>query len=333
MTSPDMMVAMVASHAGPPDVLQLCHLPVPVPGPGQARIKIAYVGLNPVDAMLRRQRLDWLPVTFPFIPGAEHSGVIDAIGPDVDASWLGRRVLSRLGFGGYAQYSVARVSGLVPLDDRISMALGCAFRGCTFTAWHALHGLGRIAPGERVLVHSAAGAVGAVAMQIAEQAGATVVGLAGGSLKTGFARQFGNTIIDYLDPAWSELASAAVGGRGFDIILDGNGGPNAAFNATLVAPLGRLIYIGNSANAPAPLISVDSLIAGSFSVGGMTLQQVEKLAPPAAAAMLTEAVAVGQLRVPISETVPLVDVAKLHARLENRELHGRVVIRVDAAVI
>ncbi len=172
-----------------------------------------------------------------------------------------------------------------------------------------------------------------MAMQIAAQAGATVVGLAGGPIKTAFARQFGETVIDYLDPAWPMYAKDAVGGRGFDIILDGNGGPNSASNIALVAPLGRLLYIGNSANSPVAPIAIETLIARSFSVGGMTLQQVEKLAPPAIATKLIEAVATGLLRVPISEIVPLVEVASLHAKLEGRAVRGRAVICVDDGIL
>jgi NADPH2:quinone reductase len=96
------MRAIVVEQPGPPEVLQWRELPRPEPGPGQVRLRVAFVGMNPVDALVRRERLDWMPVRYPFTPGLEHSGVVDAVGPDVDRAWLGRRVLSRVSFGGYA---------------------------------------------------------------------------------------------------------------------------------------------------------------------------------------------------------------------------------------
>lgn len=328
MTDSDQMVAMVVPEPGPPAALKCRTLPKPQPVAGQVRIQVAYVGLNPVDAMLRRQRLDWLPVTYPFIPGAEHSGIIDAVGPGVDAGWIGRRVLSRRSFGGYAQFSVAPVAGLVRLDDRISLKLGCAYRGCTFTAWHALHSMGRLREGDRVLIHSAAGAIGIMAMQIATEAGATVVGLAGGSAKVEFARRYGSNIIDYLKAEWPQEAARLVRDGRFDLILDGNGGPNAAYNPELIAPLGRILYIGNTAGRFPHPFEAQQLIGGSYWVGGMTLQQIEAVVPDLTAD-LVEAIATGRWQIPVTETVRLSDVTRAHERLEARELCGRVVICVN----
>jgi NADPH2:quinone reductase len=323
-----MRAIVMASH-GPPEVLQMQQLPLPSPGPGQLRIRVAFAGMNPLDAVVRRQPLDWLPIKLPFTPGIEHTGIVDAVGPAVDAQWIGRRVLSRLGFGGYAEYSLAAVAGLLAVPQGMSLRDGCVYRGCTYTAWHALHKVGRLRAGERVLVHSAAGAVGCMAMQIARDAGCQAVGLCGGPDKAAWLRAFGcDEVVDYLCADWPQQALQLTAGRGFDVILDGNGGPNAAHNIDLAARLGRVVYIGATADAdPAP-IPVATLILKSIAVAGMSLRQVEE--PPGSAAdqEIVAAILNGRWKLPISEVVPLAAVADLHRRLEARQLRGRAVIEV-----
>src|SRR5271168_1085560 len=136
--APKTMRAIVVDAPGPPSVMQLREVPVPEPKDGQARVKVAFVGMNPVDAMARAGTIGFLKIAYPFTPGLEHSGIVDAVGPDVDKSLIGRRVISRSSFGGYADYSIAPAKTLIALDDRIDFKTGCVYRGCTYTAWHAL---------------------------------------------------------------------------------------------------------------------------------------------------------------------------------------------------
>jgi len=326
------MRAMVVAAPGGPEALVSADLPVPVPGAGQARVKVAFVGMNPLDAMARREHLAWLPVSWPFVPGTERSGVIDAVGDGVDPQLIGRRVLARIGFGGYAEYSIAQAASLIHLPDGMSLKLGAAYRGCSATAWYALHASARIQSGDTALVHSAAGAVGAMAMQIARDAGARVCGLAGGPAKVAFARDLlgdaNGTVLDYLREDWDAEARAFAGAGGFDVILDGNGGPRADRNYTLVGMLGRVVYIGATAGVPAPPAPVPLLITRSFSVGGIDLRSVEAKLDNVADAIIQREVTSGRWRVPVTEVVPLAQVASLHARLEAREVMGRAVIEV-----
>ncbi|MCU0759660.1 MAG: zinc-binding alcohol dehydrogenase family protein [Steroidobacteraceae bacterium] len=328
------MRAIVVDEPGPPEVLQSRELPRPEPGPGQVRLRVAFVGMNPVDALVRRERLDWMPVRYPFTPGLEHTGVVDAVGPDVDGAWLGRRVLSRTSFGGYADWSLAPVRGLLQVPEGISLRDGCIWRGCTYTAWHALHRCARLQRGERLLVHSAAGAVGLMALQVAREASASVVGLCGGPAKVEWVRSFGfDAVVDYLDAGWPALAQAAVPGGAFDVILDGNGGPQAAHNHALVAPLGRVLYLGAMAGASPPPVPVGMLIDKSFSVGGMTLRQVEVAPGSEADLAMIAAIREGRWRLPVGDVVPLAEVAALHRRLEARALRGRAVIEVGGEAV
>lgn len=327
------MRAVVLDAVGLPDVLELRRVPVPEPGADQVRLRVAYVGMNPVDALVRREKLEWMPIRFPFTPGLEHTGVVDAVGPGVDRTWIGRRVLSRVSFGGYADFSIAPVKTLFAVPEGISLLEGCVYRGCSYTAWHALFKIARLAPGERVLVHSAAGAVGIMAMQMARDAGAHVTGLCGGPQKIAWAKSFGaGTVLDYLEADWPEKAMYAAEGHGYDVILDGNGGPAAEYNYDLVATLGRVVYLGAMAGTYPEAIPVQRLIAKSFFVAGMTLRQVEEAPGSAADRTIVDAVANGRWKLPISEVVPIEQVADLHRRLEARAIKGRAVIEVGGEI-
>ena len=324
------MRAIVIDAPGPPSVMHLKQVPIPEPKEGQARLKVAYVGMNPVDAFARAGTLGFLNITYPFTPGLEHTGVVDAVGPGVSKGLIGRRVISRSSFGGYADYSIAPAVKLLMLDDRIDLRTGAVYRGAAFTAWHALHLAARVQSRETVLVHSAAGAVGVMLVQIAKAAGATVIGLAGAQAKLDYAKSFGaDAAFDYTRDTWISEVKAYTNGRGVDVIIDCNGGPNFPKNFEVIAPLGRIFSIGVTGGGQPPPIPFSVLSGKSISVGGMTLTQVES--PPGSDVdkAVVEAVVSGRWRVPLGETVPLERVADLHARLEARALMGRAVIAVD----
>jgi NADPH:quinone reductase-like Zn-dependent oxidoreductase len=326
---PYLMRAMVIDAPGPPAGMTLRQIPVPKPGEGQALIKVAYVGMNPLDAMARAGKVDFLPITWPFVPGLEKTGVVAAVGPGVDAGLIGSRVIARLGFGGYGDYALSAAKLLLPLDPRLDLKTGCVYRGCSFTAWHGLVKAGRLQRGETVLIHSAAGAIGVMAMQIAKDMGCTVIGLCGGARKVDYAASFGpDHVFDYTQADWPEHVKAATENKGADVILDGNGGPNAEHNVDLAAKLGRIVYIGATAGSyPAP-VPIPTLIFKNIAVVGMNLAPIED--PPGGATdrAIVEAVATGRWKVPISETVDVAQVAELHARLESRQVMGRAVVKV-----
>ena len=324
-----MKAIQMAAFGGPEAMVLKDGVPVPVPGPGEARLKVAYVGMNPFDAMARAGKIDFMPISFPFTPGLEHTGIVDAVGEGVSTALIGKRVISRANFGAYAEYSIAKAEMLLMLDERIDLKTGCVYRGCSFTAWHALHKAGRVQSGETVLWHSAAGPIGIMGSQIATSVGCKVIGLAGGADKIAYAKSFGQTeVFDYTQDGWADAVKDATGGRGVDVIIDGNGGPNAAHNISLLAPLGRLVYIGATAGDMPPPVDIPTLIFKNISVAGMNLAPIED--PPGSATDKTiiENVATGAWRVPISEEVALSEVGDLHRRLENRLVRGRAVIRV-----
>ena len=325
----EMMRAVQADKAGPPEEMVIREVPKPDPGEGEARLKVAYVGMNPLDALIRSGALDFFPVDWPFTPGIEHTGIVDAVGPGVDEALIGKRVISRATFSGCAEYSVSPAATLIPLDDRIDLRTGCVYRGATSTAWCALHKSCHVQSGETVLLHSAAGPVAIMAAQIAKDAGCTVIGLAGGDAKCAFASEYGyDHVIDYKAEDWPEKVMELTDGRGVDIIIDGVGGPAASKNYGVIAPLGRILFIGATSGPQADPPPTGLMIGKSFSIGGMSVSAVED--PPSSAAQneIVEAIASERWKVPITEGARLDDVPMLHRRMEDRQIMGRAVISV-----
>lgn len=326
---PETMRAVVMNGEGGPECLALREVPVPKPQPGEVLFKVAYCGMNPFDAFVRAGRLAWLRMPPGTVLGMEHTGRVVALGEGVDPAWQGRRVLRRAGFGGYAEYSAAKAAQLLPLDDRMDYRTGCAWRGVTMTAWHALFKAGRFAQGQTVLIHSAAGGIGIMLIQMVKSHGGRAIGLAGGLDKCAFAKSFGaDHVIDYTLAGWPAQVMTLTGGEGCDLIIDGNAGPNAEANLDLVAKLGTVLYIGVTAGPyPAPP-SIQQLMAKSAKVGGMTLVDVEVPPDTDEARAIAEHVLAGRWKIPITREVELSDTAALHRALENRQLTGRAVIRI-----
>ena len=321
------MRAVVAEKAGGPEVLVLKRVPIPEPGPGAVRLKVAYCSLNPVDVFARQGR--W-HAGFPLIPGVAHAGVVDKVGEGVDRSWLGRCVLSGGAGGGCAEYSIAGPGAFSPFPEGLEWPVGTVFRGMCATAWHSVHTAARVQTGDHVVVHSGAGAIGIVMTQILKEKGAIVHALCGGAAKIDFARPFGaDHFIDYRNNDWVPEVKRQTGGRGADVIIDGNGGPDFPRNYDAVAANGLILLIGATAGPRGPDISQDVLMKRSIKVGAMSLVVLGAILKGRDDAMILEAVRSGRWKIPVSEIVPLDEVPALHARFERRDTKGRVVIRVS----
>lgn len=326
MTRP--MRAVVAETAGDAGSLVIRALPVPEPGPGQVRIRVAYCALNPLDTHARAGRIKWGHPGFPFTPGYEYAGRIDAVGDGVAPDLVGRRVAAMSEWGGNADFALATASRVVPVPDEFDWKLGAVFATCAATSWHLVHSAGRLGPDMTLLVHSAAGAVGSLTTQIAVGAGARVIGLAGGPAKVDYARQFGaSEVLDYRSADWVARVKDLTSGRGVDVIVDGNAGPEAPRNYEVIAPLGNVIYLGAMAGQ-APAVNISQLIGGSFSVTGFVQFFHQARSGGRENAEIVAALSSGRWRIPIERVFRLEAVAEAHALFEGRQLVGRSLIEV-----
>lgn len=322
------MRAVVAERYGDPDVLKVTRLPVPEPGPGAVRLRVAYVSLNPVDVFARQGR--WA-APLPLIPGVSHDGVVEKLGAGVDAGWLGKRVQSSGNFGGCADYSIAKPGTFSELPAGIDWKVGAVWRGMVGTAWHSVHTAAQVQAGQTVVIHAGAGAIGIVMTQIAREKGATVIALCGGPAKIAFARPYGaQHFIDYRATDWVPEVMRLTNGRGADVILDGNGGPDTPKNYDAIAPNGLVLVMGatEGREGRGPDVPVDLLMKKSFKVGAMSLNALAADLNGRDDDLMLDAVRSGRWKIPITDVVELEDVPALHARFERRETMGRPIIRV-----
>ncbi|MGI9235473.1 MAG: quinone oxidoreductase family protein [Woeseiaceae bacterium] len=323
------MRAAIIHSAGGPEVINIEDVGIPEPGDGQVRIRVAYAAVNPLDSHARAERVKWMHPGFPFTPGFEYSGIADAVGAGVDDAIIGARVACNGQWGGCAEYAIAAAAAVQPVPDGMDLKTGAAFSTCAYTAWLLVHSAAKLKSGQSIAIHSAAGAVGALLIQVAKSAGATVFALAGGDRKLEYAGKFGpDHLVDYSDENWPEKVVELNGGRGVDVIIDGNAGPNALRNFAAIASMGNVIFIGATAGE-SPDINVSMLIGKSCSVTGFVQYLHQAVSGGAEKDAMHEALSTGKWRIPIEKIYSLDDVGQAHADWESRQLVGRTLIELS----
>ncbi|MCP3104028.1 zinc-binding dehydrogenase, partial [Myxococcus sp. K15C18031901] len=217
------MKAIRYHEVGGPEVLRLEEVPAPTPGPGEVLIRVKAAGVNFADTERRRGLYD-ANAPLPRILGSEAAGLVEQVGPGVDTSWLGRRVVA-LAPNSYAELTTTSVHELLELPETVSFeeAAGLLVQG--LTAWHLIHTSSRLAAGQSVLIHAAAGGVGLLAIQLAKQVGARVLGTVSTGAKAELAREVGADAV-FIHGARRDLADwvrRETEGRGVDVVLDSIG--------------------------------------------------------------------------------------------------------------
>lgn len=329
----EVMHAIRQHEFGEPDVLQYEQVAVPVPGAGQLLIAVAAAGVHLVDTTIRAGvgggpfPLPDLPMT----PGREVAGTVTAVGPDVDAAWIGRPVVGHLGMvsGGYAEQAVAQVARVYPIPDGLDPAVAVAAIGTGRTT-AAIVDAAAIRPDDVVLITAAAGGIGNLLVQWARHAGATVVGVAGGETKVAAVKAAGADIaIDYHDEAWPQAVTAALhdrepGARKVSLVLDGVGGAAGRAAFDLLGVEGRLLVFGWSSGSAVEVATTDLFgrsLTVSVPIGARVLERMAEFE-----AMALEAAADG-IAVPlVGQRFPLSDAAGAHRAVAGRATIGKTVL-------
>ncbi|MEU4768644.1 zinc-binding dehydrogenase [Actinosynnema sp. NPDC023794] len=305
----------------------------PSPGPGQVRIAVRAAGVHLVDGVIRRGRDDCVPLPeLPAVLGSEVSGVVDAVGRDVDGAWLGERVVTQLGLagGGYAELVVREVGALhaipVGLDFPAAVAMICT-GGTALGVVEAA----APAPGDVVVVTAAAGGIGTMLVQGAARAGALVVGLAGGEEKRRVALRAGAAVsVDYMVEGWQQQVRARLGGREVTVVLDGVGGALGRGAVDLLAPGGRVVVFGSSSGELVHLTTEDLFaraLTATVAVGPQVAKRSGGLRALEARAL---AAAATHRLTPFVQAFPLAEAARAHEAIETRRTVGKVVLLPDA---
>ncbi|MGH7913930.1 MAG: zinc-binding dehydrogenase [Candidatus Binataceae bacterium] len=196
------------------------------------------------------------------------------------------------------------------------------------TAWHLLHSCHRTAPGETVIVHSAAGGVGIAAVQIAKAAGAKVIGTVSSDDKIGLVRKFGaDEIINYATLDFAAQAMRLTDGRGVDLILDAIGKPTLAKGIECLAPFGHLIIYGRAGGIPSP-VNPMSLFAKALKISGFAVPMVYGMHEIHRRGLddVFRLARENKLKVPIGRRFALADAAEAVRFLESRQSTGKLLL-------
>ena len=239
------MRAVVITRHGAYDVLQVEERPDPPLGPGEVRLTVRAAGINFADLMARAGVYPDAPSP-PCVVGYEVAGEVEGVGEGVEGYSVGDRVLAGTRFGGYAELVSAPVGQVLPLPDELSFEQGAAFPVNYGTAYAALVIMGGLKPGERLLIHAAAGGVGIAATQVAKGIGAEVFGTASASKHEAIRAQGVDHPIDYRNEDFADAAMRITGGVGLDLIMDAVGPSSFRRDYRILRPGGRLVMYGLS---------------------------------------------------------------------------------------
>jgi NADPH:quinone reductase len=324
------MRAAVYRSTGPANqVLRLEDLPTPEPGPGQVRVRLAVSGVNPTDWKSRSGATPMASGAGFQVPNHDGAGVVDAVGPGVDAGRVGERVwlyLAAFGnpYGTAAEYAVVPQERAVPLPDGVEFDLGANLGVPALTAHRCLYADGPVA-GRTVLVAGGAGAVGHFTIELARAAGARVIATVSGPEKAALATAAGaHHVVNYRsgDPA-AEIRAAAP--DGVDRIVEVALADNLALDLAVAAPHASIVTY--AADAKQPALPVRELMVRNLVLRFMLLYTVPPDALARAVADVTVALAAGALTPLPAHRFGLDDTAAAHDAVESGAV-GKVLIDI-----
>ena len=316
-------------YGEPRDVLELAEVSRPEPGPGQLLVRVLAAAANFPDVLLCRGSYQVRP-PLPFSPGVELCGEVAETGPDVTGFAPGDRVIGStvLPYGAFAEYALMDASLTMPAPGGLDDASAAPFHLTYQTGWFGLHRRARLAAGETLLVHAAAGGVGSGAVQLGKAAGARVIGVAGGPEKAAVARELGaDVVVDRYQEDFVTVVKDVTDGRGADVVYDPVGGDAFRKSTKCIAFEGRILVVG-FASGDIPSAPLNHALVKNYSILGLhwgLYQQRDPEAIRACHAELSVLAEVGVIRPLISERLPLADVPDGLRRLGDGDTTGRIV--------
>ena len=324
------MRAVICKSFSGIDALELGELADPVPGPGQVLVDVHAAALSFMDTLMVAGRYQVKPA-LPFVPGSDATGVVLAVGDDVQHLRVGDRVACSHWHGGMAERMLAPEMGVVKLPDGVGFEVGSTVRYAYGTARYALQTRAQLRSGETVFVSGAAGGVGMAAVDVARQMGATVIAGTSSVAKGEAARKQGAAhAIDYsCEPVRDRLLELTQG-RGVDVFFDNVGGSLFSTVSRAMAWGGRILPIGFT-SGEIPSLAMNLPLLKNYSVVGCYWGPWAEREPQlsrAADEQLFSAVAQGLLRPQVSDVLPMASFADGLQRLARRQVTGRVVLRV-----
>jgi NADPH:quinone reductase-like Zn-dependent oxidoreductase len=337
------MRAIWITRAGGPEALQVRETADPEPGPGQVRIRVRAAGLCFAEVMAAQGLYPDAPKP-PCVVGYEAAGVVDGLGDGAGGPALGQRVVALTHFGGHADVVCVPAAQVFPIPDDMSFEQAAAIPVNYLTAYHMLFRVACVRPGERVLVHMAAGGVGLAVLQLCRTVSDLVVFGTASAAKHEVLRAEGCAHpIDYRAVDYATEIRRLTGGEGVDVVLDPLGGKDWRKGLKLLRPCGRLVAFGFanltsgqrrrpghvlSQAAGIPLLTPLQLMNHNRTVSGVNVGRLW-----GEIAMFREEVQAvlafwdaGQIKPRIDASYPFAEAPAAHRRILRRQNIGKIVL-------
>lgn len=302
------MQAVRANDYGAPEQLRLENAPVPQPGAGEVRVRMVRAGVNPVDWKLRSGIFKaFMPVTFPWTPGLDGAGIVDAVGEGVGRFTPGQAVFGMVN-GGYAEYAVTGAGDLALKPDGVSFDEAASVPLGVLSAWSMVEAADP-QPGQRILIHGGAGGVGLYVVQLVKARGAEVVATTSAANAQYVGSLGAAQVIDYTAQPFEQVAGQV------DAVLDTVGGDVIDRSWQLLKSGGILITI-------AGMISAEQ--ADKHGVRALSVSR----APSSVLGDVAPLLASGKLRPQVGKVFPLAQAAEAHRFSEKGHGRGRILLAI-----
>jgi NADPH:quinone reductase-like Zn-dependent oxidoreductase len=309
------MMAWRVHAFGPPEAMKFERVPRPVPGRGEILVEVHAAGVGPWDGWIRAGK-SALPQPLPLTLGSDLSGDIHAVGPDVSDLHIGDRVYGVTNprfIGAYAEYALASAAMIARKPTSLTYIEAASVPVIAVTAWQGLFDQGQLKAGQTLVIHGAAGNVGAYAVQLARRAGIRTIATAA-TEEVGFVRDLGaHTVVDFKTQRFEDVA------RDVDAVLDLVGGETQKRSFQVLRRGGKLI---SAVSQPDQDLAKGHGVDAIFFLVKVTSQYLAKIA---------DLIDSGKLKTRVGTVLPLVNAREAHFILEGRRpaSRGKIVITVE----
>ena len=328
------MKAIIITHPGPPEVLQIAERPIPAYAANEVLVKVAAAGVNRPDVAQRKGHYP-PPLGAPQdIPGLEIAGTITHIGINVTHLKVGDTVCALITGGGYAEYCNVPEGQCLPIPQGLSFIEAASLPETFFTVWSNVFDRGRLQPGESLLIHGGSSGIGVAGIQMATAMGSTVYVTAGSDEKCKFCEELGVVkAINYKTDDFEAVIKLVTGGKGVDVILDMVGGNYTPRNLQALADDGRLVMI-NMMEGKDTQVDLSVILRKRLTITGSALRPRSVEFKSAIARALQENIwpllISGKIKPVINAVLPADKAAEAHTLMESSQHIGKIILTFDA---
>jgi NADPH2:quinone reductase len=323
------MKAVLCTHFGPPDELEMADIPPPKAAAGEAVVRVKAAALNFFDTLIIAGKYQHKP-PFPFSPTSEFAGIVESVGSGVTGIAVGDRVVGNMGWGAAREAVAIDAHQLAKLPGALDFERGAGLTVTYGTTLYALRERAQLKSGESLVVLGASGGTGLAAIELGRMMGARVIACASSDEKLAFARTHGaDETVNYGRENLREALKTLGGEHGIDVVYDPVGGPYAEPAVRSLAWLGRYLVVGFAAGE-IPKIPLNLTLLKSCDIRGVFWGAWTKREPQLQRALMTDLArwcAEGKLSAHVHAVYPLSEIRAALNAITDRKVMGKIVLR------